>query len=403
MNARHLRNDLPLAADTRRPSESVLARVYDGSASVAVPTGAARVVDSSSNELGPSTVTVSWTEVGPMGQQCCSGTRLGCPTYSYDGDAGLVLARARVIDPMTGLFLQRDPEGFVDSVNVYAAMANDPINNRDPTGRGIIEAIMSLPVLLSEGPAVALGFALRAAENDGALIMAPLDPLGLLGFLRPETALNSDASTTWAERLSPGHQALRSALEAEETTGFERGRHRADAARAQFDLISIGLGTVVSVGQGVEAIKGARSLLVDAFEEAAASMAREASGRAGSGSPLSSTPNAAEQLVTIYRGVWRSHPNYPAALEGRAVPWGGAATPEDHTLGDTESNFTSWTTARVVAETKIEVRGEPGVILEIRLPRSRFIISQNAFPHEAEVLLEGVVRGAMVVPFVPRP
>lgn len=41
-------------------------------------------------------------------------------------------AESRVGSPE---FLQRDPEGYVDSVNVYAAMANDPVNNRDPTGR----------------------------------------------------------------------------------------------------------------------------------------------------------------------------------------------------------------------------------------------------------------------------
>lgn len=35
-------------------------------------------------------------------------------------------------------FLQRDPEGYTDSVNQYAAMANDPINNRDPTGRLVV-------------------------------------------------------------------------------------------------------------------------------------------------------------------------------------------------------------------------------------------------------------------------
>ncbi len=41
-------------------------------------------------------------------------------------------AESRVGSPE---FLQRDPEGYLDSVNQYAAMANDPINNRDPTGR----------------------------------------------------------------------------------------------------------------------------------------------------------------------------------------------------------------------------------------------------------------------------
>lgn len=31
-------------------------------------------------------------------------------------------------------FFLRAPEGYADSVNVYAAMAKDPVNNRDPTG-----------------------------------------------------------------------------------------------------------------------------------------------------------------------------------------------------------------------------------------------------------------------------
>ncbi len=54
--------------------------------------------------------------------------------HSYEFVLGLYHARARVLDPRTGTFLQRDPEGYVDSVNQYAAMANDPVNNRDPTG-----------------------------------------------------------------------------------------------------------------------------------------------------------------------------------------------------------------------------------------------------------------------------
>jgi hypothetical protein len=32
------------------------------------------------------------------------------------------------------LFLQRDPFGYEDSVNLYAGLANDPVNLRDPTG-----------------------------------------------------------------------------------------------------------------------------------------------------------------------------------------------------------------------------------------------------------------------------
>lgn len=46
------------------------------------------------------------------------------------------------------MFLQRDPEGYADSVNLYAGMAWDPINNRDPTGRVLpaVGACIASPV-----------------------------------------------------------------------------------------------------------------------------------------------------------------------------------------------------------------------------------------------------------------
>jgi RHS repeat-associated protein len=52
----------------------------------------------------------------------------------FDFDAGLLYCRARYYDPTTGMFLQRDPAGYEDSVNQYAGFANNPVNFRDPTG-----------------------------------------------------------------------------------------------------------------------------------------------------------------------------------------------------------------------------------------------------------------------------
>ena len=43
--------------------------------------------------------------------------------------------RARVFDPFRGEFLQRDPSGYADSVNMYAGFAWDPVNLKDPTGK----------------------------------------------------------------------------------------------------------------------------------------------------------------------------------------------------------------------------------------------------------------------------
>ena len=52
----------------------------------------------------------------------------------FDYDAGLVYMRARHYDPGTGLFLQRDPMQYEDSVNLYAGMRHNPMTLRDPTG-----------------------------------------------------------------------------------------------------------------------------------------------------------------------------------------------------------------------------------------------------------------------------
>jgi RHS repeat-associated protein len=60
------------------------------------------------------------------------------PTYGYTGrepDAsGLVYYRARYYDPSVGRFTQRDPVGYLDGLNRYAYVGNNPINFTDPHG-----------------------------------------------------------------------------------------------------------------------------------------------------------------------------------------------------------------------------------------------------------------------------
>ena len=55
----------------------------------------------------------------------------------FDYDTGLVYCRARFYDPASGMFLSRDPNGYIDGVNQYAGFANNPISLRDPTGNKI--------------------------------------------------------------------------------------------------------------------------------------------------------------------------------------------------------------------------------------------------------------------------